>query len=362
MGTVLLVDDSPADRALFRSILGRAGHSVVDVPSGQEVVREIEAHCPHVVVLDVNLPDLPGSDVCRTIRAHPRHGSLPVLLLTSQQAEADVLAGLDAGADDYVGKDDPHAVIVARVERLIRYRMMSHAAALNEQLAQVGRLVAGVVHEIRGPLSVIRGHAELLQFEQQAAGTDPTWTEPILRNVELLQSRLDYLMGSIRSEIPRRHRCMVKEILREAVNLYTKGVDPFREGVRIETRGDGGDLCIDADGGQLIQALILLFGHCHRVSQTPSQKAEIVVGCLSEDGLLTIRIEDNGPPLSEPQSGRFFEPFLALRTGDVGFGPYLASAIISDHGGRIVAENLGERGVCLTIRIPQPAPPQPSRE
>ena len=125
---------------------------------------------PHIVILDVNLPDLSGLEVCRAIRADNEIGSLPVLMLTVRHDDSDVLAGLEAGADDYVAKDSAGAIVLGRVRRLIQFRQMSSMAMLNQQLVQVGRLLAGIVHEIRGPLAVIRGSAEVLQLNAQPKG------------------------------------------------------------------------------------------------------------------------------------------------------------------------------------------------
>ncbi len=73
-------------------------------------------------------------------------------MLTVRDNDADVLAGLEAGADDYVAKDADPAIVLARVRRLIQFRQLATVAVLNEHLVQVGRLLAGIVHEIRGPL------------------------------------------------------------------------------------------------------------------------------------------------------------------------------------------------------------------
>ena len=92
--------------------------------------------------------------------------SIPVLMLTVRHDDTDVLKGLQAGADDYVAKDSAPELVLARVQRLVQYRQLVSHAMLNRQLVQVGRLLAGIIHEIRGPLSVIRGSAELLSLNR----------------------------------------------------------------------------------------------------------------------------------------------------------------------------------------------------
>ena len=135
------------------------------LPRAEEAVEKAREVRPHIVILDVNLPDLNGFAVCRAIRADREIATVPVLMLTVRHDDSDVLAGLEAGADDYVAKDSAGEIILGRVRRLIQFRQMSTMAMLNQQLVQVGRLLAGIIHEIRGPLSVIRSSAELLMLE-----------------------------------------------------------------------------------------------------------------------------------------------------------------------------------------------------
>src|SRR5688500_4284420 len=120
MSSVLIVDDSPADRALFRHLLGRDGFTVYEVATGRDALAKASEVRPHAVVLDVNLPDTDGHAVCRSLRADPQVAGIPILMLTALGDESSILAGLEAGADDYVVKDADHAIILARVRRLVR--------------------------------------------------------------------------------------------------------------------------------------------------------------------------------------------------------------------------------------------------
>src|SRR3954465_4790394 len=97
MSAVLLVDDSPADRALFRTVLSRAGFSVHEVAYGRDALTRAREVLPHIIVLDVNLPHTDGHTVCRELRADPQFSSVPILMLTVQHHEEDVIAGPEAG-------------------------------------------------------------------------------------------------------------------------------------------------------------------------------------------------------------------------------------------------------------------------
>ena len=233
-GSVLIVDDSAADRALLRTILGRAGFTVHEVSKGHDVIPRACQVRPHVIILDVNLPDMSGLDVCRAIRAEREIASVPVLMLTVRHDDTDVVAGLEAGADDYVAKDAAGEIILGRVRRLIEFRQMSGLAMLNQQLAQVGRLLAGIVHEIRGPLSVIRGNAELLRMEATAGEEPAQWIDSIIRSTRILQVRLDHLMAAVRDSSTEMQVIDPAAVVREAVDLFVKGLPPTDRSVQVE--------------------------------------------------------------------------------------------------------------------------------
>ena len=360
MSTVLLVDDSPTDRALFRTILGRAGFSVHELSRGLDAVAKAREIRPHIVVLDVNLPDTDGHAVCRSIRADPFCSGLPVLMLTTRGHDDDVLAGLEAGADDYLAKDEAGEIILARVRRLVQFRKLATISVLNEQLAQVGRLVAGIVHEIRAPLTVIRGNAELIVLELDGDSTGHQWVEPILRSVKTLQLRLDHLMAAVRTGPSEPKPLDTVPLLREAISLFQKGTDPRRGKVAIDLQADEAVPVVLADAGRIIQVVLNLLANAHEAILADRAEGRIVVRVLpvAEDGQVRVRVDvmDDGPGIAPGYLDRIFEPFFTTKDGGTGYGLYLASEILREHGGRLTAENLDGKGACLSIWLPLAEP------
>ena len=317
------------------------------------MAREIR---PHVIVLDVNLPDTDGHEVCRKLRADPIASGIPVLMLTVRDQLEDVIAGLDAGADDYVAKDEAVEVILARVNRLANYRKLATVAVLNEQLAQVGRLLAGIVHEIRSPLSVIRGHAELMQM---FLGDNPRvweYLEPILRSAILLQSRLDHLMAAVRTGPASPQLLAIGPVVREACDLFLKGIDPRRKRVKIEVEVPDGLPLVVADPGRVIQVVLNLVANAHDAIAAERETGTIAVRAdAARDGdadWVRVVVRDDGPGIPAHLLPRIFEPFFTTKAEGTGYGLYLASEIIREQGGRLEASNLPEGGASFSIWLP----------
>ena len=117
---VLVVEDEPEISDLIRFHLQRAGYEAIACPSGNRACELAREQPPRAILLDLMLPDLSGLEVCRRLRADVRTRELPILMLTARGTEADVLAGLGAGADDYVTKPFSPVVLLARLKALLR--------------------------------------------------------------------------------------------------------------------------------------------------------------------------------------------------------------------------------------------------
>jgi putative two-component system response regulator len=117
---VLIAEDDIANQALLGRLLERAGYRSFAVGDGRDALRAATQDRPDIVLLDIGLPGLNGLDVCRRLRADPRTVALPIILVTGQTSARDVVAGLDAGADDFVRKPYDEAELMARVRSVLR--------------------------------------------------------------------------------------------------------------------------------------------------------------------------------------------------------------------------------------------------
>jgi two-component system phosphate regulon response regulator PhoB len=121
-GSILVVEDEPAIQELVSFACSNGGYKVRRADSVRAAQDEIRRVLPDLVILDWMLPDRPGVELLRELRGDERTRGLPIILLTARSAESDRVAGLDAGADDYVVKPFSPRELVSRVRALFRRR------------------------------------------------------------------------------------------------------------------------------------------------------------------------------------------------------------------------------------------------
>lgn len=144
MPTVLVVDDETPLRDLIRAYLERDGYTVVEASTGKEALSAAALHNPDIIVLDLMIPEIDGTEVCRRIRAS---SDVYIIMLTAKADEVDRVVGLEVGADDYLTKPFSPRELMARVRALLRRPRAQVAMA---RILRFGDLTIDVDgHEVR---------------------------------------------------------------------------------------------------------------------------------------------------------------------------------------------------------------------
>ncbi|MBX6762968.1 MAG: response regulator transcription factor [Rubrobacteraceae bacterium] len=131
---ILLVDDEPSIQKMLTRALEREGFEVHTAGDGEEALEAFSAYQPHLIILDIMLPKLDGTEVCRRIRAQ---SDVPIIMLTAKDDEIDRVVGLELGADDYVTKPFAVRELVARVRAIMR-RVSVPAGQRQDELSYDG--------------------------------------------------------------------------------------------------------------------------------------------------------------------------------------------------------------------------------
>jgi DNA-binding response OmpR family regulator len=116
---VLIVDDDPDLRSLYRLVLKQEGLEVVEAESGQEALTKVRVENPALILLDIMMPEMDGFEVCRRLRADPQTAGVPVLICSAKATIDDRKTGMRVGADDFVTKSDGPRVLVNRILSLL---------------------------------------------------------------------------------------------------------------------------------------------------------------------------------------------------------------------------------------------------
>jgi len=170
--TILVVEDEAEILELVRYNLSREGYKILEAESGEEALRLVRREKPDLVVLDLMLPEIDGLEVCRQMKNEEDTAKIPVVMLTAKGEEADIVAGLELGADDYITKPFSPRVLVARVKAVLRRKAVT---AEDEQapLTIHNISIHPGRHEVRvndAPLDLTYTEFRILQFLARRPG------------------------------------------------------------------------------------------------------------------------------------------------------------------------------------------------
>lgn len=128
-GTICIVEDEEDIRDILCIQLQREGYETVTAASGEEGVKLIRERKPQLVLLDLMLPGMDGLDVCRTLRQDKELKETPIIMITARGEEADIITGLEMGADDYITKPFSPRVVISRMKSVLRRGKKSQSDA-----------------------------------------------------------------------------------------------------------------------------------------------------------------------------------------------------------------------------------------
>lgn len=137
MARIVVIEDERDLQKVLEFNLKQAGHQVYCAVGGREGLDLVREHRPDLVLLDLMLPDIPGTEVCKSLRRHPQFGGVAIIMLTAKAEEIDRVVGLELGADDYVTKPFSVRELLLRIEAILR---RTQASSTPQPVVEFGRL------------------------------------------------------------------------------------------------------------------------------------------------------------------------------------------------------------------------------
>jgi DNA-binding response OmpR family regulator len=383
---ILAVDDSLTYLHEVAEQLRQEGYDVIPARSGEEALELLLVQPVDCILLDLVMPGLSGQETCRRIKGSAAWRDIPLIMYTALKEQDAMIAGINAGADDYIAKSSDLDVLFARVRAQLRRKQFEDENRnIREQLLQKEREVVvahsarelaetravfveelerknreleafsySVSHDLRAPLRSIDGFSKLLLDDH--AGALNAKGKDYLLLVRASAQRMGELIDDLLllSQVGRaglvRDRVDLSSIARVAAEDL-KRKDPGRQvTICIEDQ-----LLVEADDGLMRVLLENLLGNAWKfTAKVPA--ARIEVGPEQQDGGTVFFVRDNGAGFDMSYATRLFSPFQRLHTESefpgTGIGLATVRRIVDRHGGRIWADSAVDQGATFYFTVP----------
>lgn len=418
---ILIIDDQPNNLRLLNNILNDHGYEVGSAISGKMAFKSMQSFLPDLLLLDVNMPDINGYEVCQNIKSNPQTTDIPVIFISALGDVFDKVRAFKVGGTDYITKPFEVEEVVARIETQLRNIRLQNQLKLSEtkerekaqQLAQalkriqdaqyqfhsekmssLGRLVAGVAHEINNPICFIEGnlhHAE--KYTQDLLKLVKLYQQALSNSIEINLEEIEGIdVGFIKSDLPKLLNSMkvgterISEIVKslrkfsrideakiklvdihESIDTTLVILQPrlkaFDKYPTIQVIRKYDDLpLIECYCGLLNQVFMKILSNAIDALESQLSSREIIISTSFENGdnpystpSIIIRIADNGCGIIPIVQQKIFDPFFTTKPIGKGTGLGLSISyqiVVEKHGGQISCVSEPGKGTEFTIEIP----------
>ncbi len=350
--SVLNVDDYAPGLYARTKVLKQAGFDVIEASTGQQTLKLAQELKPAVVLLDVNLPDMHGFEVCRRIRTNPALAATTILHISASSVqEQHLVNGLDTGADGYLVEPLEPAVLIATIRAFLRVRQAE--TALRRSNEDLERFAYRVTHELNEPLRTITMHSQLLE-SRLAGKLDPD-----------AQRSFQFMQDGVR-----RMRAFIDDLLRYSQSTHA-GTDV--RSIDLETVLTNAvsslEAAIEESGAKITHDPLptvvtdsrlenvlqnLLSNAIKYARKGVAPEIHVSAKCQADEWVLSVR--DNGIGIEKKYQDSIFQLFHRLHGKDIpgtGVGLALAQKIVETNTGRMWVESTPGSGSTFYFTIPQ---------
>ena len=385
---VLVADDEPAMLEFVCEEL--KGLTVLKAVDGEMALQLALQRTPGAVILDYMMPELTGIEVCKKLRADRRTRNVPVVILTARADEQSKMQALDAGANDFLAKPFSSMELRARVENLLAMskaerdlsrRTRELQAALDdledsreqllqsEKLASLGRMSAGIIHEINNPMNYVKTGVHMIETFGKYIPDDER--KDYKDTVNDVREGLERVIGIITD---------LKTFTRQSVQAYSavnlkKMIDSSCRLMRHKLEETGVDMSaviddshhVKGNESQLSQVFVNLISNAgdalalKKMELGEDFEPRIRIWVEEEGERLAIIVHDNGSGICKENMDKIFDPFYTSKQVGAGMGLGLAISysIIDQHTGSMTAESEVDKYTKIKVCLPVSDPNNP---
>lgn len=378
--TVLVADDEEGIRDVAQAALELDGHRVLTAGDGAEALDLLREHRPDVVVSDIRMPRMDGITLLEQIR--DLSPGTEVVLITGFADTSLVIDALRRGASNLIEKPFRPSELIHQLQpSFLRRGLALDAARLREELesgrkrlelhqrmATMGRLLAGLAHEINNPLTFLKGNVEILRHllsraDEASEPEDPRGDS--LRQARVLLDdmgfgarRIEDLVAAMRrfgSPVGSSRRPVaLQEIMDNCLKLTQAKRSP---GTRLEVERPGPEVLVDADPVELETCFVNLLVNAYEALQVQGASVRFAASLLpyatgAFHGLVEVTVEDDGPGIPQGTVDEVFTPFFTRKQGGLGLGLSLAYEAAKRNGAQIEIHTEEGQGARVVVRMP----------
>jgi len=389
---ILAVDDTTESLALLRSLLSAADYNVRLADSAELGLAAAAASAPDLILLDIRMPGMDGLEMCRQLQTREETCNIPIILMSAFDEDKDWVAGLNAGAVDYISKPIRTDELLSRVrthlklshtkklekealslrqakidleseillrrqaEAELEQRVQERTAMLETANQELEAFSYSVSHDLRAPIRAIQGFGSILQ-EDFAPSLEPEMVR--ILNVIISEAlRMGQLIDALLN-FSRLNRLPLKQEIVSSKELVSKALALLQDaqaGRSVEiTVGELPSTM--GDSVLLLQVWVNLLSNALKYTN-PRPVSKIWISGQQEGSEVIYFVKDNGVGFDMKYADKLFGVFQRLHTKDefegVGIGLSLIQRIVLRHGGRVWAESQVNEGATFYFALPNP--------
>ncbi len=378
--TILIVDDVVANLQLLSNALNKSAFEVRCLAKGQMALRIAKSILPDVILLDINMPDISGYQVCEQLKADPQTQEIPVIFLSAADGVFDKVKAFEVGAVDYICKPFQLEEVLARIklhvelkqlkfslQEQVRIRtiQLSQALEASESASKAKSLfLANMSHELRTPLNAIIGYGQMLEEEIQEFSN---YSESLISDLTKIQFAARNLLGIINNILDvskieaGKMELQLKEIdlnsiMAEAIATIKPLVKQKNNNLKIRTPKQ--NLTFHTDGFKVRQILINLLNNANKFTEKGTITLTANYSCQSQENWISFSVSDTGIGIETEQLEQIFQAFSQAdfshtrKYGGIGLGLTIVKQFCRILGGDVSVTSQLSQGSVFTVELP----------
>jgi DNA-binding response OmpR family regulator len=375
VANIMVVDDQPTNLKLLEDILRDQGYAIRSFPRGRMALASAAQSPPDLILLDINMPEMNGFEVCERLKSDRRLSRIPVIFLSALNEVEDKVKALRCGGVDYITKPFQVAEVQARVEthlelHRLRRALEKHSDHLEEVVRSRTRDLADaharlkildqsktdflhlISHELRTPLNGLLGVSQIILSELQSediAQLRDAFETSRTRILDLVDHALLLTQIEVEAEKFAPGRVPLEAVLRTAIAQVAE----FADSRQVKMEWALPEAAFIAGDNEL---LVTALGELLETSVKFSKPGGVVrLNGSSGPGVIQITMKSFGFTVPIPAISKFFDLFAideaATAVGHLGLGPPVAQRILNLFGGGVTVENLDPPGIQIAVSL-----------